>query len=203
MEKQIKIILVLIIVLSFFVVALVLVNGGSHIKNVDTRIDDEYYGARDQDNGDVEKFVDVSRWATYTSEEYAYEMKYPLTWEFNLTDGTTFNPEICARNKYDECVGRISIAVFPDKDEDDKKVDLQQQCANPSKIQLRNISSDVWMCASQMSADFAAANGYEHKREYYFADNRGSIFEVDLMYTAGEDLGIEEEIIQTIKLMAK
>lgn len=193
MDKEIKIIVGVIVILIFAVIALVLVKGENTPQKVVVDMEEKK---------DTKIFVDSSKWRVYVSEEYAYEIQYPLTWEFNLTDGTTFNPLVCTYNKYDECVGRISVAVFSENDEDGVREDLQKQCSNAKQVQLRNINSPVWMCETTMSTDFFAANGYNDKREYYFSDNRGHIFEIDVMYITGEDLDIEEEIIQTIKLTA-
>lgn len=197
MDKEIKIILGLIIVLMGTVLTLVLMGG----KKDDVRVvtTDEW----DVIEKESEQFIDSSRWRVYTSEEYAYEMKYPLAWEFNLTDGTTFHPELCARNKYDKCIGRVSVGVYPDVDENDKDVDLQKKCSDTKKVSLRHIDHDVWVCEEMMSDEFTASQGYDHKREYYFKDGRGSVFGIDVMYLRGESIRTEEEMIQTIKLKAK
>lgn len=197
MEKEIKIILGVIIVLIGFVLTLALVEEKSHEKQIVTQ--NEWNALEKKDD----QFTDSSHWRVYTSEEYAYEMKYPSAWEFNLTDGTTFYPEICARNKYDKCIGRVTVGVYPDVEEDEEGFDLQNKCDDIKKVALRNISGYVWMCEEMMSDEFAITQGFDRKKEYYFKDNRGSVFEINISYVKGESTRIEEEMVQTIKLKAK
>lgn len=201
MDREIKIIILLIVLLFAAVVGLVMVSGDLGKEEFDTVVSNEEWKKMAEKRN--KQFIDTSYWSIYTSEEYAYEMKYPQNWEFNLTDGTTFHPENCMRNKYDKCVGRVSVAVFPDTDESGSAIDLEEKCNDPAKQNFRNISGDVWVCEKHMSPDFASANGYNRKREYYFIDNRGSVFEIDIMYTNGESVRIEEEMLQTVKLKAK
>ena len=198
MEREIKIILSLIIILFFGLLAVMFfVRDGSEKDDVIT--ESEW---RDIEKKE-EQFVDSSHWHTYTSEEYAYEMKYPFKWEFNLVDGTTFYPELCAYDKYDKCVGRVSVGVYPEIDENDENIDLSGVCDNVSDGSLRYISSDVWVCEDVMSDDFARAQGYDRRYVYYFKDQRGNIFEANIMYTQGESIRTEKEMIQTIKLKAR
>ncbi|PID52066.1 MAG: hypothetical protein CR972_04145 [Candidatus Moraniibacteriota bacterium] len=193
MEKELKIIIALIILLVGVIFSMLFFTTNEEM-NVHIITEDEWDDIKL--NSD---FVDSSNWYTYVSEEYAYEMKYPLGWEFNLIDGTMFHPEACARNKYDKCIARITVGVYPDTEE----VKLEKKCNNISKSDLRYISGDVWMCEEVMSEEFALTQGYNRKKEYYFKDGRGSVFEVNLMYMQGENLRIENEMIQTIKLKAK
>ena len=194
MEKEIKIIVGIIVLLFCGVVALVIF--GSDDQLMEGVIDHEEV----QVIADRDRFINSSDWYTYTSEEYAYEMRYPIEWEFNLIDGTAFHPELCARNKYDKCIGRVTVGVYSDVDENNETVRLDDKCSNIEQVTLRYISGDVWACEEVMSDEFLQSQGYDRKRVYYFNDKRGSVFEVNIMYLHGESILTEKEMVQTIKL---
>lgn len=195
MDREIHIIIFFIAILIFGVVGLVMITDDS----IDGEVQKE-----DKISKDISgEYIDTSDWRIYESEEFAIEVKYPLDWEFNLTDGTVFYPVNCVRDKNDNCIGRISMAVFPQPTENNDDVYLQSRCAGAQKISLRFISSDVWICESQLSSEFLVKKGFDKKREYHFFDGRGNVIQIDVMYKNGDDISIEEEMIQTIKIQAK
>ncbi len=191
MEKELKIIIALIVLLLGVIFAMLFFvasdKGAAHVIT-----DDEW----DDIAVHSDVFVDSSRWRTYTSEEYAYEMKYPRTWEFNLTDGTLFYPENCVHNAYSKCVARVRIGVYPDAED----MQLNTKCNHAVQKSMRYINSSAWVCDEMMTEAFTASQGYNRKRDYYFKDGRGNVFEVNVMYLHGESVHTEEEMIQTIQL---
>jgi hypothetical protein len=196
MEMNVKIILSVIGILFFLLLGLVFINdvdhGGGVMGNEQKK--DPATTTR------LDRFVDSSKWHVYTSDEQMYEIKYPPGWEFNLADGTIFHPEQCVHNKYEKCIGHISIGVYADAD---GGIDLSKKCPQPQKETLRFIRSDVWICDVSMSDEFALTHGYDRKKEYYFKDGRGNVFEIDLMYMHGADIRIEQEMIQTLKKITR
>lgn len=192
MDKEIKIVIVLIGFLSITIIALLFfvsrTQDSAHVLPTEEQ----------QHSGNATQFVDSSRWRTYTSTESGYAIKYPKEWEFNLVDGTAFYPMNCTKNKYDKCVAHVSVNVYPDTEQ---TINAEKKCRAPQKVTLRYVSGDVSVCRHTMSDEFAVTQGYNRKEVYYVRNSNDHVFEITVMYMDNNAIYTEEEMVQTFRFV--